>query len=614
MIKKISDYRFPEDVRTMEEGELGLLAYDIRRFLVEKVSETGGHLASNLGVVELSIALHRVFDSPKDKIIWDVGHQSYVHKILTGRADGFNTLRQLDGMSGFPKKKESPHDFYDPGHSSTSISIAAGMAAARDIQGEDYHVIAVIGDGALTGGMAYEAINNLGELKSKVIIIVNDNGMSISPNKGGMSDHLARLRTSNRYRTAKEHVKTAVKRIPAVGDTVSRRLGDAKDAIKYAFVQDGVLFEELGVTYIGPVDGHSIRDTEEALKMARKAHGPVVIHVITHKGKGYKPAEQNPDRFHGISAFNIDTGLPKKKSAPSYSKIFGETMVQMAEENSKIACISAAMCDATGLKAFSQRFSDRFFDVGIAEAHGVTFAAGLAISGMKPYVAIYSTFLQRAYDQMIEDICLQQLPVVLCIDRAGIVGADGETHHGVFDLSYLLPMPGMNVFAPATGKQLNQIMRFTEGLNKPAAVRYPRGQAFEKADLADFKGQNIRVCEGQHGDILAVGAMLKQAEDARRILLDQGISMGIVNVCCPKLEGSFDGLKLNKNLQVTLEDNVITGGFGGFFREEYEGLAADKVVCLGWPDSFIEHGDCASLYRRYRLDGEGIAERIREEI
>ena len=613
MGKKIEDYNFPDDLKGMDEVELQRLAFSIRKFLLEKISVTGGHLASNLGVVELSIALHKVFDSPKDKIIWDVGHQSYVHKILTGRASGFDSLRQLDGMSGFPKTKESVHDFYDAGHSSTSISIASGMAAARDIKGDDYQVIAVIGDGALTGGMAYEAINNLGEQKSKVIIIVNDNGMSISPNKGGISDHLGKLRTSSKYKNAKKHVKSTVEKIPAVGPTVSRYIGDFKDVLKYAFVQGGVLFEELGVTYIGPIDGHSFKDITEALRTAKRADGPVVLHVMTKKGKGYYIAEENPDKFHGISAFDTSTGLPIKESEVSFSKVFGNKLVKMAETNKDIVAISAAMCDATGLKDFHRKYPERFFDVGIAEAHGVTFGAGLAINGLKPYIAIYSTFLQRAYDQILEDICLQKLPVVLAIDRAGIVGADGETHHGIFDLSYLLPMPEINVFAPATGKQMEEILEFTETLNEPAALRYPRGKAFMEPEIETFEGKNIRIAEGKDGDILAVGTMLQKALEAKELLLNDGIDMGIINICALKSKGSFDNINLNKKLQVTVEDNVVIGGFGEFYKDYY-GIETEKTVNIGWPDSFVEHGDVESLYSRYGLDGKGIAERIRKEF
>lgn len=607
MVKKLEEYNFPEDIKRMSLNDMELLSYSIRDFLIENVAKTGGHLASNLGVVELTIAMHKIFDSPKDKFIWDVGHQSYVHKILTGRANDFGGLRTLNGMSGFPKRKESEHDIYETGHSSTSISAAAGIAAARDIKGESYDVVAVIGDGSLTGGMSYEALNNLGHSNSKVIVILNDNGMSISKNIGGVSEHLGKLRTSTGYINAKDNIKNAVEKIPAIGPGLRHVIGEAKDKVKYAIINGGIIFEELGFTYLGPVDGHNLMAVMQALESAKHAKGPVVVHVITKKGKGYRQAEQNPDKFHGIGPFDTETGVPIKSSGKSYSKVFGETVYSLAEKHADVAAISAAMCDATGLGKFSQDFSKRFFDVGIAEAHAVTFAAGLATNGMKPYVAIYSSFLQRAYDQLIEDVCLQNLGVVFGIDRAGIVGADGETHHGIFDISYLMPMPNMQILAPCDGKQLAQMLEYAYRQDGPVAVRYPRGECPQK-DLVytDFAGKNIRIYEGEDADILAVGAMLPAALEAREKLAKEGISAGVVNIGVLK-PAEYDFIDDHNKLMLTIEDNLLIGGFGELFRSK---SGCPNVECMGWPDQFIEHGDCKALYSMYGLDSEGIKERI----
>lgn len=611
MIKKLNQYDFPADLKTMDLKQLDLLACAIREFLIEKVSKTGGHLASNLGVVELSIALHKVFDSPCDKIIWDVGHQSYVHKILTGRADDFDKLRQMDGISGFPKSKESPHDVYETGHSSTSVSAAAGMAAARDLKGGDNEVIAVIGDGSLTGGMAYEALNNLGASKSKVMVILNDNGMSIGRNIGGVSQHLSKLRISNGYLKAKKTIKKTIRKIPVIGEDVSAGIGHVKDRVKYALLSGGVIFEELGFTYLGPVNGHSIPELLDVLEVAGHVNGPVFIHVITQKGKGYRTAEQNPDKFHGIGPFDPETGALRKEPGLTYSQVFGDAMLQLAEEDENLVAISAAMCDATGLGPFAMRYPTRFFDVGIAEAHGVTFAAGLAKAGAKPVAAIYSSFLQRGYDQMIEDVCLQNLPVVFAIDRAGIVGADGETHHGIFDLSYLRTMPGMTVLTPADGGQLASLLRYAVRLNGPCAIRYPRGGcSFDRLEAAkEFDGKNRRLAEGKDVDIWAVGNMTETALKARSILTDRGIDAGVVSVLQVKpLDLSCLG---SSTLLVTLEDNLLAGGFGeGFARQ----CGAGNVLSLGWPDQFIEHGGCDDLYRKYGLDADRIAERICEHL
>lgn len=610
-MKKLEKYNFPDDLKTMNNHQMELLATEIREFLIDHVSKTGGHLASNLGVVELTIALHRVFDSPKDKIIWDVGHQSYVHKILTGRAGQFDHLRMTGGMSGFPKMCESEHDVYQTGHSSTSISAAAGMAAARDIRHEDYSVIAVIGDGSLTGGMVYEAMNNIGISKSKVIIIVNDNGMSISRNIGGMSEHLTKLRTSRKYLQTKSSVRKKVKNVPVIGPELYQGMSAAKNWLKYALMSGGILFEELGFTYLGPVDGHDIPALRGALTRAKRVEGPVVLHVITKKGKGYRNAELDPGKFHGIGPFDPETGKVISPSGCTWSKVFGAEMDQLGKEDKRITAITAAMGEATGLSAFAEHYPKRFFDVGIAEAHAVTFCAGLAANGMKPVAAIYSSFLQRAYDQIIEDVCIQNLPVVFAIDRAGIVGADGETHHGVFDLSYLSGIPNMHVFSPADGDQLTALLRYALSLNAPAAVRYPRGTCSWKKEKLDYHGGNQRICAGRDVDIWAVGSMLDHAEEARVILEQQGYSVGIVSVLQVK---PMDLSLLNPDvrLAVTLEDGIVLEGFGAMFHEQAPcGL---EVLQLGWPDQFISHGSPQDLYRMYGLDGAGIAESVRRAL
>lgn len=603
----LTEHQFPEDLKSMNYDQLDLLSYAIRDFLIENVSKTGGHLASNLGVVELTIALHKVFDSPKDKIVWDVGHQSYVHKILTGRADQFTSLRKLNGLSGFPKAKESIHDVYDTGHSSTSISAAAGMAAARDINGDKNDVIAVIGDGSLTGGLAYEALNNVGTSKSNMLVILNDNGMSISRNIGGVSQHLSKLRTSNGYISAKKIIKRALSHIPSVGDSLSSNLGHAKDRLKYAILSGGVIFEELGFTYVGPIDGHDIKELVETLNLVRHAKGPVLVHVLTKKGKGFRTAEIEPNKFHGIAPFNPETGVLLKKTGVSYSDVFGKAALKLAEQNDSIVAITAAMCDATGLKEFSKKYPRRFFDVGIAEAHAVTFAAGLAKSGYKPIVAIYSSFLQRAYDQILEDVCYQNLPVIFAIDRAGIVGADGETHHGIFDLSYLSSMPNMTILTPKDGCQLRAMLQYASSLNGPVAIRYPRGECFDPGEGDwTYEPVNKRISSGKDVDIWAVGKMVYTAERARDLLKDKGIIAGVVDVTTIK-PLDLSCLDRSSGLIVTLEDNIISGGFG----EKMKASAEDtKIVSIGWPEDFIEHGSCEELYKKYGLNPESITERI----
>jgi len=616
MNKYLENHQFPQDLKAMDYDELELLTYEIRDFLVESVSKTGGHLASNLGAVELSIALHKVFDSPKDKLIWDVGHQTYVHKILTGRASGFSGLRQLDGMSGFPKSKESPHDIFDTGHSSTSISLGLGMAAARDLNGEDYNVVSVIGDGAMTGGVAFEALNNVSSLNSKMIVILNDNEMSISKNTGGFPKYLSKLRGSGKYVSIKSQIKKNVLKVPVIGEGVVAGMKHARDSIKYAMI-DGIMFEELGFKYFGPIDGHDIQELCETLELAKNYHKPVFIHVMTKKGKGYSKAEERPDMFHGIGPFDMDTGLPLKKSSlPSYSKVFGNKLCEMAGKDERVTAVSAAMIDGTGLESFNKRFPKRMFDVGIAEGHAVTFAAGLAKAGLKPYVAVYSTFLQRAYDQIIEDVCLQELPVTFCIDRAGIVGADGETHHGIFDISYLRHIPNMTIMAPKDGDELAAMLEYSLQLDGPCAIRYPRGSAETIGKTNKIQiGKSHQLKRGTDVEIWSVGTMAKIVLEAADILKSNGISASVINAEFIK---PLDKEKLEKSaskypLIVTVEDNMVSGGFGESVKEYLKGNDL-KVINVGWPDSFIEHGTADELYKKHGMDAKSIAERIIKEL
>ncbi|MBR3787285.1 MAG: 1-deoxy-D-xylulose-5-phosphate synthase [Firmicutes bacterium] len=616
MNKYLENHQFPQDLKAMDYDELELLTYEIRDFLVESVSKTGGHLASNLGAVELSIALHKVFDSPKDKLIWDVGHQTYVHKILTGRASGFSGLRQLDGMSGFPKSKESPHDIFDTGHSSTSISLGLGMAAARDLNGEDYNVVSIIGDGAMTGGIAFEALNNVSSLNSKMIVILNDNEMSISKNTGGFPKYLSKLRGSGKYVSIKSQIKKNVLKVPVIGEGVVAGMKHARDSIKYAMI-DGIMFEELGFKYFGPIDGHDIQELCETLELAKNYHKPVFIHVMTKKGKGYSKAEERPDMFHGIGPFDMDTGLPLKKSSlPSYSKVFGNKLCEMAGKDERVTAVSAAMIDGTGLEGFNKLFPKRMFDVGIAEGHAVTFAAGLAKAGLKPYVAVYSTFFQRAYDQIIEDVCLQELHVTFCIDRAGIVGADGETHHGIFDISYLRHIPNMTIMAPKDGDELEAMLEYSLQLDGPCAIRYPRGSAETIGKTNKIQiGKSHQLKRGTDVEIWSVGTMAKIVLEAADILKSNGISASVINAEFIK---PLDKEKLEKSsskypLIVTVEDNMVSGGFGESVKEYLKGNDL-KVINVGWPDSFIEHGTADELYKKHGMDAKSIAERIIKEL
>ena len=529
ILEKINEVN---DIKKLDSGELPLLAEEIRDFLIQKISLSGGHLASNLGVVELTMALHLAFDLPEDKLIWDVGHQSYTHKLLTGRREGFDTLRKYGGMSGFPKRKESSCDAFDTGHSSTSISAGLGYARARDIRGEDYHVVSVIGDGSLTGGMAYEALNNAARIKSNFIIVLNDNNMSISENVGGMSTYLGELRTNEAYTGFKSGVTNTLNRIPVYGERIVKRLHKTKSGIKQLFIP-GMLFEEMGITYLGPVDGHNIQQMIRVFQEAKKLDEAVLVHVITKKGRGYAPAERHPARFHGAEPFDIETGLPThKRTKANYTDIFSTVMRKLGDRNPNVVAITAAMPDGTGLARFRNMFPDRFFDVGIAEEHAVTFAAGLAAGGLIPVVAVYSSFLQRAYDQVLHDVCIQNLHVVFAIDRAGLVGSDGETHQGIFDLSYLSTIPNMCVMAPKNKWELSDMMKFAVDYTGPIALRYPRGEAYD--GMQEFRAPVVygksEVLYDEEGILLlAVGSMVKVADEVRRHLKELGYPCTLVN-------------------------------------------------------------------------------------
>ncbi len=616
MSKYLTEHNFPEDLRNMDYDQLELLSYELRDFLLESVSKTGGHLASNLGIVELTIALHKCFDTPHDKIIWDVGHQSYIHKMLTGRMDAFDTLRKYGGISGFPKACESEYDVFDTGHSSTSISLGLGLAAARDLNGEDYKVVSVIGDGAMTGGLAFEALNNAGSMQTNLIVVLNDNGMSISKNIGGLSGSLGRITSTDKYLHLKTKVKKGISKVPVIGESMVSGIHHAKENIKYAVI-DGILFEELGFKYIGPVDGHDIKELCETLDSAKSLKGPVLVHAVTCKGKGYSHAEKRPHKYHGIGAFDLDTGAAvSKSSGKSYSAVFGDKLTDMAAEDHRIIGITAAMADGVGLEGFQKTYPKRFFDVGIAEAHGVTFAAGLAKAGLRPYVAVYSSFLQRAYDQMLEDVCLQNLPVTFCIDRAGAVGADGETHHGLFDIAYMRSMPNMTVFAPKDGPELEAMLELSLKIDGPCAIRYPRGTAADlHAACADAPGKAVRLKEGNGVDLWAVGNMTEHALAAAEMLQAEGIDAGVVNTASVK-PLDLDMLHASASsvpLIVTIEDGIVSGGIGEAIKA---GVSQQdtEVINLGWPDQFIEHGTQNELYEKYGLDARSIAETVKQNI
>jgi len=601
-------------IKNSDYGDLEALAREIRDFLVEKVSKTGGHLASNLGIVETTIALHKVYDTAVDRVIFDVGHQSYVHKIITGRAGAFDTLRKYKGLSGFPKSRESIHDAYDTGHSSTSISAAMGYATARDLRNEDYQVVAVIGDGAMTGGLVYEALNNIGASGTNIKIVLNDNGMSIAKNVGAMSRHLNNLRTSKNYTRMKENIRGALDNIPVVGQRVSDTISHTKNKIKYSLLDEqGVLFEDLGIKYIGPVGGYDLPALVEAYTAANQYDGPTLVHVITKKGKGYYWSEKYPRKFHGIAPFDADNGnILSSPSGPSYSKVFGDKLVELARTDESIVAISAAMGTATGLGPFYKEFEPRFFDVGIAEAHAVVFAAGMAKAGMTPVVAIYSSFLQRAFDQLIEDICLQNLHVVFAVDRAGLVGADGETHHGMFDLSYLNIIPNMKILCPADGNQLEEMLEYAvHQYDGPIAIRYPRGSSQgNHLRLKLFTGENTVLSVGKDVTILAVGAMLDTGIEAARLLREHGFDAGVtaINVVKP-----MDAAAVNSEtkLVVTLEDNTIIGGFS----DEFDRVNREKafgILNFALPDQFIEQGSIPELREECAMTPEDVVKGVED--
>lgn len=609
----------PNDIKEIDAAELDGLAQEIRDFLIQKISVNGGHLGSNLGAVELTMALHLVCNLPKDKIVWDVGHQSYTHKLLTGRKEGFDTLRKYGGMSGFPKRRESECDAFDTGHSSTSISAGLGLAKARDLNGDDYGVFAVIGDGAMTGGMAFEAMNNAARLKTNYVIVLNDNNMSIAENVGGLSKYLRAIRTADAYKNFKISLEDSLLKIPQ-GEAIVDKLKRYKSGFKQLVVP-GMLFEDMGLTYLGPVDGHDINAMVKIFKEARKIPKGVLVHVITKKGKGYTPAERHPARFHGAEPFNIETGLPSvNRTKANYTDVFSTVMVKLGERDDKVCAITAAMPDGTGLKRFAARYPERFFDVGIAEEHAVTFAAGLAAGGMRPIVAIYSSFLQRAYDQIIHDVCIQNLPVIFAIDRAGIVGSDGETHQGVFDLSFLSSVPNMTIMAPKNKWELSDMLKFALTMESPVAIRYPRGLAYD--GLKDYRdeismGVSEVIYEESDTVLFAVGSMVKTAEEVRDILKAEGHNVSLVNARFVKPVDTvmIDYLAQNHSLIVTMEENVLSGGFGEKVRDyAYDSGLESKVMTIALPDDYVEHGNVALLAKEVGIDAASIADKIRTAL
>lgn len=603
----------PEDIKGLDAKERIALAVEIRDYMIQVVAQNGGHLSSNLGIVELTMAMHIVFDSPRDQFVFDVSHQSYVHKLLTGRYEAFKTLRQFGGMSGFTKRQESEHDIFEAGHASTSLSAAMGLAKARDIKGDSHEVVAVIGDGALTGGMAFEALNHMGHDQTKVIVILNDNEMSISQNVGGLSQYLSKLRTSPNYFRLKHEVQQVIGKLPGVGRPMAKSMSKMKASVKQMVVP-GMLFEELGLTYIGVVDGHNLPQLISMLQHAKNVDGPVLLHVRTKKGNGYKPAELQPDYYHGVGPFDQQTGLAVGGSSDkAFSKVFGEAIVELAKATPEITAITAAMPSGTGLDAFKTQYPDRFFDVGIAEEHAVTFAAGLARNGLKPFFAVYSTFLQRGYDQILHDVCIQNLPVTFCLDRAGLVGSDGETHHGVFDLSYLLALPNMTVLAPKDGTDLRRMMAYAAKAKGPVAIRYPRGSAY--SDQRDYSVSLDLECFrlGTDFTIVAVGRMHHIAIEALEILKNEGF---LGQVVTPKQLKPFDlvglkGLHMGSNMVFTLEENQKIGGFGAYL--------AQVTHDAGWPvpmhhfgimDGFVTHGEVHELFQLLKLDPKQLADQI----
>ena len=620
----LSEIEKENDIKKIPKEKYGQLAKEIREFLINSISETGGHLGSNLGAVELTMALHLALNLPEDKIVWDVGHQSYTHKLLTGRREGFEHLRQYGGMSGFPKRKESPCDSFDTGHSSTSISAGLGLVKARDLASEKHTVVSVIGDGSLTGGMAYEAMNNAARMDTNFIIVLNDNNMSISENVGGVSSYLNSIRTTESYQDLKDSIYYNLIKTKK-GENVAEAIRSVKSSIKHLVIP-GMFFEDMGLTYLGPVDGHDIGAMTKVLAEAKRMKRGVVVHVLTQKGKGYGPAEKHPARFHGAEPFDVKTGLPKKiREKANYTDVFSTVMCKLGSEDEKIVAITAAMPDGTGLKRFHNMYPKRFFDVGIAEEHAVTFAAGMAAGGFKPVVAIYSSFLQRAYDQMIHDVCIQNMPVVFAVDRAGLVGSDGETHQGIFDLSYLSSIPNMTVMAPKNKWELSDMMKYATNFGAPIAVRYPRGQAYDgleefrapielgKAEML-YNDKDAKIC------LVAVGSMVETAKEVRENLMADGIACSVCNARFVKPIDEKTMLEIadNHSIIVTMEENVASGGFGEKVREvlDSDKDKRDKVtlVSVALPDTYVEHGNVAKLKSILGIDAMSIVNRIKTLI
>lgn len=621
MLKILDQVNEPNDIKKIKPEEYAKLADEIRRFLLDKLSKKGGHLASNLGVVELTMALHLTLDFPKDKLIWDVGHQAYIHKILTGRKEGFSTLRSFEGMSGFPKRVESECDSFDTGHSSTSISAALGLAKARDLSKKDNKVFAVIGDGALSGGMAYEALNNAARLKSNLVIILNDNNMSISENVGGMAAYLGKIRTNSKYQGLKENVETALRKLPVFGDAIVDKIRRSKDSIK-RLVIPGMLFEDMGITYIGPIDGHNIMQLRSAFNSAAKMKEAVLVHVVTKKGKGYSLAEENPSKFHGVEPFYVKTGESRNKNHTiSYTEVFSDTMKQLASRDEKIVAVCAAMPSGTGLDEFKNQYPTRFFDVGIAEEHAVTFAAGLACGGLKPFVAIYSTFLQRAYDQIVHDVCISQLPVVFAIDRAGIVGKDGETHQGILDLSYLSHIPNLTVIAPKNRQEFIMMLEYCSEYEAPIAIRYPRGSVYD--GLSEFNAPIVtgmsELIYREHGIVLlALGSMVEVAVKVREELKAAGLPVTLVNVrfVSPLDEDCLHELVKSHDTFVTLEENIKSGGYGEKISSFLCKYNYNKIshINISIPDQFVTHGEPEILKEQLGLEVNSIFKLCKEKI
>lgn len=606
----------PNDVKELKEQELPILADEIRQFIIDKVSDNGGHLASNLGVVELTIALHRCLNFPQDKLIWDVGHQSYTHKILTGRKNGFDSLRKYHGMSGFPKRDESNCDAFDTGHSSTSLSAGLGMVCARELKKEKYKVVSVIGDGSLTGGLAFEALNNAASLKSNYIMILNDNHMSISENVGGLSHYLAGVRTAKGYTNFKKNVKASLSKMNAIGEELERNIRRAKSMLKQVFIP-GMFFEDMGITYLGPIDGHNIEALTEVIEDAKQVEGAVLIHVITEKGKGYEPAQLHPESYHGVGPFIKKNGMAKKpKEEATYTDIFAKTICELAQTHEKLVIITAAMMDGCGLKGFAKRFPDRFFDVGIAEEHAVTFACGLAAGGFHPFFAVYSSFLQRGYDQILHDMCMQNLPVTLMLDRAGLVGNDGETHQGVFDLSYLTMIPNMTVFAPKNRYEFQDAIAFAADFEAPMAIRYPKTDAVRV--LKEYRepiklGKSEWIRRGSRVALLAIGTMVETAMEVEELLAKDGIDATVVNLrfAKPLDYEMLDEVLDYHSLIVTMEENVLSGGVGEHICRYVELHSTGvRVIACGIPDKFIHQGSIKELLEETGLDAQSIYQKI----